>query len=273
MQMSGFMTSVSRELVAYNLRIFQQRFPSEGMQGFPGRMDVERQIHYYNDRWAGTPFANNLGLARCVEILRGLLSLELSAPRICDLGCGSGWLTTILGCFGPTVGIDFSDTAIAEASRRYLNAQFVCADIMNWSYPKGAFDVVVSQEVLEHVPDQVRYLSVAHGLLRSGGHLILTTPNARTMLATPEDVRHKWTDQPNEDWVTRPQLAGLMRSFFEDISITSMTLTLGSRGSYRIVNSYKVQNVLNRIGVLPLWTSMACRLAYGLHLLATGKKR
>lgn len=245
---------------------------SRGPAGKAFSVDDLQQIGYYNERWADASQANTLELARCVKILANLLSVDLLHPRICDLGCGSGWLTAILGCFGPTVGVDFSDAAIAAASKRYPNAEFTCADILNWNYPKEAFDVVVSQEVLEHVPDQSRYLSVAHGLLKKGGHIILTTPNARTMLATPEDVRRRWTDQPIENWVTRPQLRALMLPHFEDVRITSMILTLGTRGLYRLVNSHKLRHLLARSGMLAAWNSAACRLSFGLHLLASGRK-
>jgi 2-polyprenyl-3-methyl-5-hydroxy-6-metoxy-1,4-benzoquinol methylase len=111
-------------------------------------MDVDQQVHYYNERWAKSAYANSLELARCVKILENLLSLAIMQPRICDLGCGTGWLSAILASFGPTVGVDFSDTAIREASKRYPNAEFVCADITNWNHPEETFDVVVSQEVL-----------------------------------------------------------------------------------------------------------------------------
>jgi len=236
-------------------------------------MDLEQQIRYYNEMWGEAAHANTLQLGRCVKILESLLSLETLQPRICDLGCGTGWLSAILGSFGPTVGVDFSDTAIAGASKRYSNVEFVRADIMSWNHPKEAFDVVVSQEVIEHVDDQSRYLAIAHGLLRRGGHLILTTPNARTMNAMAEEVRRQWTEQPIENWVTRSQLRTLMAPFFHHVEATSFILTLGTKGTYRVVNSYKVQRLLSRIGLGSAWRNAACRLDYGLHLIARGQQR
>ena len=45
------------------------------------------------------------------------------------------------------------------------------------SLPENHFDVVVSQEVIAHVPDQAAYLEKAADVLRRDGYLIITTPN------------------------------------------------------------------------------------------------
>jgi len=44
-------------------------------------------------------------------------------------------------------------------------------------YPDGRFDLVVSMDVIEHVPDPLPWLREALRVLRPGGALFLTTPN------------------------------------------------------------------------------------------------
>lgn len=87
--------------------------------------DIESQRRYYNERWRNFEFANSLKLARSIAILESLYSLGLRKPHIIDLGCGSGWLTAILGHFGPAVGVDLSDEAIKEAGKRFPHVSFV----------------------------------------------------------------------------------------------------------------------------------------------------
>ncbi len=236
-------------------------------------MDFGRQVAYYNEKWEAGTTANLLQMARCVAILRHIQFAEARPPRICDLGCGNGWLTNILASFGPALGVDLSDAAVEAASAKYPSAEFRCADIQNWNYPEEAFDVVVSQEVLEHVEDQPRYLSIANGLLRPGGRLILTTPNADTMLAMPEAERRAWSNQPIENWVARSQLRSMLCSLFKDVRVTSIISGYGSLGMYRLVNSYKVNLVAQKFGLSAAWRQAACALGFGLHLVGVGRKR
>jgi len=44
-------------------------------------------------------------------------------------------------------------------------------------YPDGRFDVVVSMDVIEHLPDPLPWLEEALRVLKPGGSLFLTTPN------------------------------------------------------------------------------------------------
>src|SRR5882762_539508 len=166
------------------------------------------QKDYYDQRWAQEEFVNALQASRCAAIVGGLAYLDLAKPRILDLGCGSGWLSAVLAQFGPTTGVDLSDYAVREASKRYPWVRFHAANILEWKEGSqlGEFDIVVSQEVIEHVPDQMEYLKIAFNFLRDGGFLLLTTPNARTFAAMQEQLRRSWSDQPLEDILTRKQL-------------------------------------------------------------------
>jgi 2-polyprenyl-3-methyl-5-hydroxy-6-metoxy-1,4-benzoquinol methylase len=146
-------------------------------------------------------------------------------------------------------------------------------DVFNWDYPAGTFDVVVSQEVLEHVEDQSRYIDIAHDLLRAGGYLILTTPNARSMLAMPEKQRNEWTNQPLENWVTTSELRALLRRKFTIAQMTTITFGMGSSGSYRLMNSAKVESALRQIGLSKVHNWLRAKLDYGLHIVAVAQKR
>lgn len=230
------------------------------------------QREYYNERWRTFEFANGLKLARCIAILDSIRSLRLREPRIVDLGCGAGWLTAILAQFGPTLGVDLSDEAVRVASEKYPHASFTQADLLDWDYPREYFDVVVSQEVIEHLDDQQGHLELAYGLLRKGGFLILTTPNARTFYAMPKEVREAWTNQPIEKWLTVKELKEILMRHFDRVCVKTIIPGHGIKGSYRFVNSYRVNRLLTLMKLNNVFDS--CRLAcgYGLHTVAVAQK-
>lgn len=49
-------------------------------------------------------------------------------------------------------------------------------DVMNLSYPDNAFDLIVSNDVLEHIPDPEKALRECHRVLRPGGSFLGTFP-------------------------------------------------------------------------------------------------
>jgi cyclopropane fatty-acyl-phospholipid synthase-like methyltransferase len=237
------------------------------------KQDKEAQARYYDDRFRDFDYGNSLQLERALTILNALRYSGLDKPRILDFGCGPGWLSNMLSTFGPTVGVDLSTEAIAAATKRYPSVTYEAVDVFNWNYQPGTFDVVVSQEVLEHVEDQSRYLDMASELLCDRGFLILTTPNARTMLAMPEAQRKEWTNQPIENWVTLAELRNLLGRRFDTIRLNTFSFGMGSRGSYRLVNSTKLRNVLTVLGMAQAHDWFRGRLQYGLHIVAIAQKR
>jgi 2-polyprenyl-3-methyl-5-hydroxy-6-metoxy-1,4-benzoquinol methylase len=234
----------------------------------------ETQREYYDQRWAREEFANALQASRCAAIVGRLACIDLTKPRILDLGCGSGWLSAILAQFGPTTGVDLSDYAVKEASKRYPWVRFYAANIMDWNEGThlGEFDIVVSQEVIEHVPDQLKYLNVAASFLRDGGFILLTTPNACTFDAMQEGFRRSWSDQPLENLLTRKQLTEMVRSIFSVLEVTTIIPGYGEKGLYRIANSYKLGRILASLGLKRAFDVACLRVGSGLHTVVMAKK-
>lgn len=104
-------------------------------------------------------------------------------PTILDLGCGEGYLTYALRKAGYTcVGVDLSETVVARARKRFGHDDwFATTDEM----PRHGADLVLALEIIEHVPDPVRFLHDATKLLRDGGTVVATTPNRD---ASPADA-------------------------------------------------------------------------------------
>lgn len=108
-----------------------------------------------------------------------------SAPSelaVLDVGCGYGHTAVELSrhC-RHVVGIDSSASLIAEASRlakqhRIGNVEFRRQSIYDCS-DRNRFDLVILDNVLEHLPDQARAFQVIDDGLRPGGVLFILVPN------------------------------------------------------------------------------------------------
>lgn len=80
---------------------------------------LDKQQEYYDTRWPQeSPGLNRLELLRLIEIFRCLFDTNINFSkqdiRICDLGCGRGWVTHHLSQFGEVVGIDLSEQGIQD---------------------------------------------------------------------------------------------------------------------------------------------------------------
>jgi 2-polyprenyl-3-methyl-5-hydroxy-6-metoxy-1,4-benzoquinol methylase len=239
------------------------------------RLNISEQAAFYDKWWANRPYVNRLKMRRASWVLEMMVKTRLLYPSIIDLGCGTGWLANTLSAFGPTSGVELSPNAIREAKRRYPHVDFEDADILIWEHGKAeTFDIVVSQEVLEHVPDQLKYLKVAYGLLKPGGYLILTTPNARTEYAIDDEVQAREPKQPIESWLFPRELRALLNSAgFDVLEHSSVCLNYGVKGSYRFVNSERLRSLLSKANLTNLFDRWRERHFYGWNQVALARKR
>jgi SAM-dependent methyltransferase len=98
--------------------------------------------------------------------------------RIAEIGSGLGYLTNALRAEGyDCVGVDISETAVAEATKRF-GSWYQQQDIFSPSPESlAAFDLVILLETIEHVPDPVGFLAAAAKLAKPDGRMLVTTPN------------------------------------------------------------------------------------------------
>jgi SAM-dependent methyltransferase len=108
-----------------------------------------------------------------VEELGGRLR---PAARVLDLGCGAGVPATreLVAARFDVTGVDISPVQIDRARGLVPEATFICADMVRWECPPGAFDAIVSFYALIHVPleDQRRLIPRMAQWLTTGGYLM-----------------------------------------------------------------------------------------------------
>ena len=118
--------------------------------------------------------------------LRHLFEYEVARRNISqdsavlDVGCGGGYGTDILAKHvKKIVGLDVDEGTITEVSNKYKseNCIFKLYDGNNIPYDDKTFDVAVSFHVIEHVHDDINFISEIHRVLKEDGIFIVSTPN------------------------------------------------------------------------------------------------
>lgn len=111
--------------------------------------------------------------------------LERLAPyrrtgRFLEIGSAFGDFLSVVAQSGwDAVGIELSDTAARFArDRRGLDVRTGTIETIGADLPRGAFDVVYADNLLEHVVSPASFLAGVEQLLRPGGVLIASTLNA-----------------------------------------------------------------------------------------------
>ena len=104
--------------------------------------------------------------------------------RVLDIACGSGYGSNILKTQGKAsgvIGVDISAESITYAKSRYKTAsvEFLRGNIEEIAFLNDLFDIIISFETIEHVMDCEKALSEIVRALRSGGMLIMSTPNRK----------------------------------------------------------------------------------------------
>lgn len=103
--------------------------------------------------------------------------------HVLDLGSGAGndcfVARTLVGEEGRITGIDFTDAMLEKASANlqkteFHNIDFIKGDIEDIPLPDQTFDVVISNCVLNLVPDKQKAFGEIFRLLKPGGHFCIS---------------------------------------------------------------------------------------------------
>ena len=99
--------------------------------------------------------------------------------KILDLGCGNGISARLLNQADfDVVGTDISPLFLG-AARKWENPrlQYHVCDVMELPFESEAFDVICSNELIEHLPDVEIALTEMIRVVRKGGKIVLSGPN------------------------------------------------------------------------------------------------
>jgi SAM-dependent methyltransferase len=145
--------------------------------------------------------------------------------QVLDYGCGTGYGTHRLASRCKSiVGVDVSQDAIDFARSRYFaeNLRFHRVSPVEESplpFAHSSFDVVLSFQVIEHLPNPDRYLAEVCRLLEEDGLLLLATPD-RTSRLLPR--QRPWNRYHRVEY-NSGRLERLLKSHFSEVEIDLMS--------------------------------------------------
>lgn len=110
-----------------------------------------------------------------------LLAEHITGKTALDLGCGTGYGSSLLAGSGAraVLAFDISPDAIASAREQSLavGPLFAVASADSIPLPDHSLDMVACIEVIEHVADADAVLREITRVIRSDGRMLLSTPN------------------------------------------------------------------------------------------------
>ncbi|MDX1462869.1 MAG: class I SAM-dependent methyltransferase [Marinirhabdus sp.] len=235
-------------------------------------MEIDDQIKFYDERWGKKSYLNSLKLRRASKIMEyfTVVKRKLKLPRTIDLGCGDGRFIAFIGEFTPAEGIELSEEAVRLAKEAYPHTQFHQGNVLEFPFEKEAYDLVISQEVIEHIEEQPKYIAVAADVLKPGGYLILTTPNKKVF---DHMEGGNWSNQPIEKVLTPTELKRLVAERFDILTYESIIMNFGNLGYFKLINYRVLIGGCRRLGLEGFREWILSKLGFGLHQCILAKKK
>lgn len=149
-------------------------------------MTQEKNIEYYklhsqslDEWWEKLPW-RKLYLQYEVDYLKNFVNKE---SQILEVGCGTGIFADSVyhQITKNIVGLDISSDNLKIAKLKGRKFKKVLSDADNMPFSDNSFDLLVYNAVLHHLPDLKNSLKEAYRVVKPGGYIFLTEPNAKSI--------------------------------------------------------------------------------------------
>lgn len=119
--------------------------------------------------------------------------VPLAGKRVLDGGCGAGGYVRALVERGiDAYGVEYDERKVSQYRAAASEPERVqVGDLAAMTFGTATFDVVILNEVIEHVPDEAAAMREVHRVLRPGGSLVLLSPNRLYPFETHGVVRRR----------------------------------------------------------------------------------
>ncbi|MBT7952308.1 MAG: class I SAM-dependent methyltransferase [Gammaproteobacteria bacterium] len=106
-----------------------------------------------------------------------ILSEQTFERPVLDLGCGEGLFAKMLFVEQVDTGIDPNQHELDRARELEAYAEVIQCKGDNIPKPDGSYNTILSNSVIEHIPDIIPILNEAYRLLKPDGRMYLTVPS------------------------------------------------------------------------------------------------
>jgi SAM-dependent methyltransferase len=238
--------------------------------------------------WSASAYPRDQSYPVRWEFARCLDDLGRAPLDVLELGCGTGhFLAAAVERGHRAVGIDFTDTAVAQAQARGLRAFCGGMDDLTAHIGHAKFDAVVFFHVLEHLADPAALLQQLCQWTRPGARLFLSCPNPRRftrLIREQQAGSSDYWDYPPQHvarW-TLPALQALLprhgwridTAIEEPFSWTAAASQIGvARATYKGQSAEPIGRRANiALGWFDLLLAPECRGGVSLYVAATKDK-
>lgn len=173
------------------------------------------------------------GLGRQRRQLRTMFLGSAAPGRLLEVGCGRGRFLKRMHQAGWQVqGTDFDPVAAQQVRDKY-GLPVDVGDLATLHYPADAYDAIAMSQVIEHVHDPRALLEECRRVLRPGGRLVLSTPNAMGLAHQLDGRYWRGLEPPRHLHIFTPDaLAACVRACGLEVE-QLQTLSAESAGIYR----------------------------------------
>jgi 2-polyprenyl-3-methyl-5-hydroxy-6-metoxy-1,4-benzoquinol methylase len=129
-------------------------------------------------------------------------NLSLAGARVCDLGCGTGYLVDLYHRWkaDQVTGVDITQVSVDRLSKRYPEGRFFQADISDKSLCEKigqTFAFVSIFDVLYHITDDEKFAQAVRNIaaLTQPGGIVVLTDLAHSTVQPADHVKFRAIDQ------------------------------------------------------------------------------
>jgi 2-polyprenyl-3-methyl-5-hydroxy-6-metoxy-1,4-benzoquinol methylase len=195
---------------------------------------------------------------RNTRVLNHAVGLDLNQARILDIGCGHGYALFWLSQRFPSArleGVEIDPVQVAECQQAaeangYTHLQFKEGTFQDIN-EQSAYDLIITIDVLEHVPDDSGMLRKMANILRPGGTALIHVPLRHQLQRRIFSVYNKHTVH---DHVRDEYLPDEIRMKVEQAGLTVVKLEYGfgvwGELSFELNNLFWTNRALRNITAL-----------------------
>jgi SAM-dependent methyltransferase len=160
--------------------------------------------------------------------VRALLSVlgDVEGRRCLDLGSDNGVVSLLLRQRGGSWASGDLTRDTVDAIRSLVGTDVHLLDGKRLPFPDREFDLVVVADMIEHLDDEVAFVTELARVLKPGGRLIVNTPHARTTLLRRVRLALGQTDEKHghlRPGYTQQSLVSLLDPSFEVTGTSTYT--------------------------------------------------